>query len=323
MPEVRRVRGIPFGLGGAIPGGLGFTYGNVFYVDSGDSNAADDVGTNGRDPNTPFATMDYATGQCTATNGDVVFVLPGHVETVNAAAVLALDVAGVTYIGIGNGHARPNINFTTIGTADMDVDAADITMYNFRFNGGVDALAGPIDVNAARFHLHNSIWRDNAVQVVDCIVADANADEMLISSLVPGQYGWMHYGDIDTAGTQSGIQLTGGNNTIIQDFWMDGDFAIGAIECVGTAVIDATIGGGIMPWFVRTRNAADDIINVAVGSSTGIILGPGAARLADNANSTVTECITTNGMTVCGDNFFVVNADDERGIVWDGTQSVG
>ncbi len=322
MPEVRRIRGIPFGLGGSIPGGLGFTFGNIFFVDSGDSNAADDVGNNGRDPNTPFATMDYATGQCTANNGDVVFVLPGHTETVNAVGALDLDVAGVTYIGIGPGRTKPLINFTTVTGADMDVDAADITMFNFRFNGGFDALTGPLDINAARFSLHNSYWTDSDVQVVDCIVADANADELLISSLIPGKYGWMHYGDLDTAGTQSGIQLTGGDNAVIQDFWMDGDFAIGAIEAQGTAVNNVTIGGGIMPWYVRTRNAVDDIINIAVGSSSGNVIGPGAARLQDNASSTITECFTTNGLSSIVE-WYVVNADDERAVVWDGTQSTG
>jgi hypothetical protein len=322
MPEVRRIRGIPYGIGASLPGGLGFTYGNVFFVDSGDANASDDAGNSGRDPNSPFSTIDYAVGQCTANNGDVIFVLPGHVETVSAAAGLDLDVAGISVIGLGQGDTRPQINFTTVVGADMDVGAADITVFNVRFTGGFDALTGPIDVNAANFHLHNSIYEDVTGEVVDCIVTDANADDMVISSLIPGRYGWMHKGATGT-GTQSGIQLNGCDGVVIQDFWADGNFAIGFIEGVTAAVTNVTIGGGIMPWYIRTRNAADDIINMAVASCTGVTLGPGAARLADDAVSTVTECITTNGTFVCGDNIFVCNADDERGIVWDGTASVG
>jgi hypothetical protein len=295
------------------------TTGNIFFVDS--SGGVDDVGTNGS-ITAPFDSIDYAVGQCSANNGDVIYVNPLHIETVTAAGGLDLDVAGITVIGLGPENSRPQINFTTAVGADMDVDAADITMINFRFTGGIDALTGPLDINAARFSLHNSLWQDVTGQVVDAVVADANADGLTISSLIPGQYGWKHLGD-SSAGTQSGIQIVGSSNVVIQDFWMDGNFAIGGIEGVTTAVVDITIGGGIMPWFVRTRNAADDIINIAVGSSSGAILGPGAARLNDNASSTVTECITTNGLTVIGDNIFVVNADDERGIVWDGTASAG
>ncbi len=321
MPEVRRIRGIPFGLGGSIPGGLGFTFGNVYFVDSGDSNASDDAGNNGRDPNSPFASVDYATGQCAANNGDVVFVLPGHVETVNAVAALALDVAGVTYVGLGHGDARPQINFTTVVGADMDIDADNIVIFNFRFTGTKDALTGPIDVNAANFRLHNSLWEDISSQVTDCIVTDANADNMTISSLIPGQYGWMHLGATG-AGTESGIQLTGCDQVIIQDFWMDGNFAIGAIEAQGTLITNVTIGGGVMPWYVRTRNAADDIFNIAVGSCTGVVNGPGAARLQDDASTTVTECFTTNGLSSITP-WYITNADDERGIVWDGSVSSG
>ena len=114
-------------------------------------------------------------------------VKAGHTETVTAAAGLALDVAGITIIGLGNGSNRPTVNFTTAVGADMDVDAANITISNFLFTGGIDALTGIIDVNAADFSMINCETRDVTGQMTDCIVADANADRMLID-------GWAHRG---------------------------------------------------------------------------------------------------------------------------------
>ena len=261
------------------------TTGKMFFVDS--NTGVDDVGTNGSIV-TPFATIDYAVGQCTASNGDVIYVFPGHTETIDAAADLDLDVAGITVIGLGSGNTRPQINFTTATTADMDVDAANITMINFRFTGGFDNLGGPIDINAAQFSLHNSIYQDVTGQAADVIVADANADNLLISSLVPGQYGWKHLGAAG-AGGQSAIQIVGAANPIIQDFWISGNFAAGGIENVTTAMTDYTIGGGIMPWYIKTAHS-NDLAIVNDGSSTGQVVGPGAIRLADDA-SNITEAV--------------------------------
>ncbi len=100
--------------------------GNVFFVDSTDGNASDDPSHGMK--RAPFATMDYADGRCTANNGDLVVVLPGHVETVIASAGLDLNTAGVTWRGIGRGSDRPTIRFTTATTADMNVDAQNITI---------------------------------------------------------------------------------------------------------------------------------------------------------------------------------------------------
>lgn len=205
------------------------TYGGqVFWVDSA-------VGGNGNKGSfdRPFATIDYAVGRCTANNGDIIMVKPGHTETVTAAAGLALDVAGITIHFLGNDNDRARINFTTATTADMDVDAADITLINPRFTAGVDALVGPIDVNSARFTIINGLWEDGiAINTVDCIVADANADDMTID-------GWT-FRDGDGLGTQkqSQIQIAAATRPTLKNIQITGDFGTGPIEN-GTAWIDA------------------------------------------------------------------------------------
>ena len=273
--------------------------GNVFWVDSG-------AGSNGNDGslNRPFATIDYAVGRCTANNGDIICVKPGHTETVTAAGGLALDVAGITLLGFSSGSDRPTINFTTAVGADMNVDAANITMINFLFTGGVDALTGPIDVNAADFSMLECETRDVTGQVVDFIVTDANADRLFIS-------GWVHRGAA-AAGADTAITIVGGDDITIIPKFIDGNFAVAAIENVTTAAVNLQVfGSGDYPAYIRTRNAAD-VIFTAVATTTGRV-GPNLnARLADDA-ANITEAFVGADME-----FFqpinIVNADGQSSL---------
>lgn len=273
--------------------------GNVFWVDSG-------AGSNGNDGslNRPFATIDYAVGRCTANNGDIICVKPGHTETVTAAGGLALDVAGITLLGFSSGSDRPTINFTTAVGADMNVDAANITMINFLFTGGVDALTGPIDVNAADFSMLECETRDVTGQAVDFIVTDANADRLFIS-------GWVHRGAA-AAGADTAITIVGGDDITIIPKFIDGNFAVAAIENVTTAAVNLQVfGSGDYPAYIRTRNAAD-VIFTAVATTTGRV-GPNLnARLADDA-ANITEAFVGADME-----FFqpinIVNADGQSSL---------
>lgn len=281
------IRGVPL---------LNSYAGNVFWVDSG-AGSDGNKGTFDR----PFSTIDYAVGRCTANNGDVIMVKPGHVETVTAAAGLDLDVAGITIVGLGNGSDRPTVNFTTATSADMDVDAANITMINFLFTGGIDALAGPIDVNAADFAMIDCETRDVTGQATDFIVTDANADRLYIE-------GWVHRGAA-AAGADTAITIVGGDNITIIPKFIDGNFAVAAIENVTTAAVNLQVFGSAMyPAYIRTRNAAD-VIFTAAAATTGRV-GPFVnARLQDNA-ANITEAFVGAAME-----FFqpinIVNADGE------------
>ena len=283
------VRGLPI---------LGVYGGNVFWVDSG----AGSDGSPGTETQ-PFKTLDYAVGRCTANNGDILLVKAGHTETVIAAAGLALDVAGISIIGLGNGSDRPTVNFTTAVGADMDVDAANISISNFLFTGGVDALTGPIDVNAADFALINCETKDVTGQATDFIVTDTNAARMLID-------GWVHRGAA-AAGADTAVTIVGGDGITVRNFWVDGNFAVAGIENVTTAATNLTIGGGAEMNYIRTRNAADVLVTL-VATATGNI-GPNIyGRVQDDA-ANITEAFVGANM-----NFFnpiaIVNADGEVGL---------
>jgi len=53
--------------------------GNVFWVSS--TTGTDSAGY-GRNPDAPVATLDYAIGLCTASKGDIVYLMPGHAENI-------------------------------------------------------------------------------------------------------------------------------------------------------------------------------------------------------------------------------------------------
>ena len=272
--------------------------GNIFWVDSGSGSNTND-GTHVR----PYATLDFAVGKCTANNGDVIIVKAGHTETVTAAGGLDLDVAGITIVGLGNGSDRPTVNFTTAVGADMDVGADNITISNFLFTGGIDALTGPIDVNAADFTMMDCETKDVTGQATDFIVTDANASRLMID-------GWTHRGAA-AAGGASALQIVGGDGAMVRNFFIDGNFDTAAIENVTTAATNLTINGGANGSYIRNRNAAD-ICFTAVATTTGNV-GPNIyARVADNA-ANITEAFAGADMQ-----FFqpiaIANADGEVGL---------
>lgn len=263
-----------------LPGAGGNIFtGNVFFVDSGSPTSSDEAGQ-GTKKTAPFSTLDFAVGQCTANNGDLIIVMPGHVETVIAAGGLDLDVAGITILGLGSGSDRPTVNFTTAVGADMDVDAANVTIGNVLFTGGIDALTGPIDVNAADFKMLGCETRDVTGQATDFIVTDANADRFECLD-------WVHRGAA-AAGAATAMSIVGGDNITIIPRFVDGNFSVGCIENVTTAAVNLQVfGRGDYPAYMRTRNAADVIVT-CVATTTGR-QGPFLnARLQDNA-ANITE----------------------------------
>ncbi len=113
-----------------------FTTGHHFFVDSGSATGGDTVG-HGGNPDFPFLTIDYAIGQCTASNGDIIHVMPGHAETLSAAAGILIDVAGVKIVGIGWNNTKPAISVDTEHTEEAPVSwtATGCTLENIRFVG--------------------------------------------------------------------------------------------------------------------------------------------------------------------------------------------
>jgi len=297
--------------GGVVINGMPVlnTYGNkVFWVDS-------NIGSDGNKGTwrRPFATIDYAVGRCTANRGDIIFVKPNHVETVDSAGDLDLDVAGISVIGLGTGTHRPEIRFTG-GTSDIDVDAANITFSGFELTQLTTASSTLVDVNSADFKMiNNLITESSALASTDTIMSDANADRMVIDGLTYKGGNATSY----WASAQSCINIVGGDDITIRNVNIDGEFAQAAIENVTTAAENLKFGGDNQTSYIRNNNY--NVIFTAVATTRGFV-GPNInSRLHDDA-ANITEAFVGADMQFMNP-IRIVNADGESDIEWNGTAS--
>lgn len=122
-------------------------------------------GSNGNDGtfNKPFSTLDYAIGRCTANSGDVIFIKPGHAETISSATAMAWDVAGVAIIGLGVGTNRPTFTLDTANTATVAVSAANISVQNCVFVANFLSIAACFTLTTAKwFSIENCYFYDTS-----------------------------------------------------------------------------------------------------------------------------------------------------------------
>ncbi len=266
--------------------------GTIFWVHSG---TGTDAAGYGQNPDAPLATVDYAVGLCTANKGDVIISMPGDAQTVSAAGGLDLDVAGITWIGVGNGTLQPTVTFTTADTADVDVDAANITVENIHFRANFADIAAAIDVNATDFTLRRCrftsvatnmnalIWVQDAaaagssrITIEECLCIDKDAANT-------------HF--VNFAGT--------GDGHIIRDNVLIGDWGT---MCIGGAgvVTNATI---LRNYISNAAADNDSCINFAA-AATGICMHNHACGGAAQANG-----ITATGMAISQNYYGVVTED--------------
>ena len=182
----------PFGLSSrgmpVIGGGGRETTGSVFFVSSTADGRADDVTSHGMSPTLPFATLDYAIGACTASKGDLIYIMPGHTETITTAGGIDLDVQGISVIGLGVGSKRPTFTFSTSTSASVTVDAASIYIENILFDGtGINGITQLIDVNSSDFHMRGCeliVAASGGNRVATVVKTDQNADRMIIEDCI-------------------------------------------------------------------------------------------------------------------------------------------
>lgn len=129
------------------------------------------------------STIASAIDNTVANRGDVILVLPGHSETVTAA--IALDVAGISVIGIGNGSLKPTI--IGDGTIDaVNITANDVLFENFEFGAPLtDSQTSMINIVGTGVTVRGitGVGSTGSENVVDCITVTATADDLLIEDV--------------------------------------------------------------------------------------------------------------------------------------------
>ena len=219
--------------------------GNVYFVSSVEGAATGP----GASPANAYNSIDAAVGACTANNGDVILVLPGHVETISGAASLNLDVAGITVVGVGHGTLKPRLNFTgTAGT--VAVGAANIKVKGLRFLCSIDSLVIGLDVNDNDFTVEDCDFEEsatttNALVWVDVTGSGANeCDNFVMKGCTCRN---------EASGATHFISIGAVHDNIqIRNCWVEGDFSTAAIGS-GSILTNVLIADN----YISNTNAGD------------------------------------------------------------------
>jgi len=244
------------------------TSGNIFFVDSGADGTLDDAdGEHGKSWLYPFATIDFAVGQCTDSAGDIIYVAAGHAETLAAAAGIDLDIIGITIIGMGRGALRPTITLgTDAATVDIDVDAAEITVKNIIFKVAAVDVTVMIDVNADGFTLEDceinmNVASFEAVTGVDINGGANGADRTTIRNCT--------FLATIAAGSSRGIELgEAEDRVIIEGCTVIGDFSDACIHNITGKLCTNLV---IKDCLLKNDNAGEHAIEL-VEACTGMLV---------------------------------------------------
>lgn len=235
------------------------TMGSVFFVSSVTGSAS-----GGYTADSPAATIAQALDLCTASKGDVILVAPDHVETIATAAGIALDVAGVSIIGLGQGSNRPTLTWSATDST-MTITAANVTLKNFRTKVSIDEVVSMISVTAAGVTLDAvDFVETTSAQAIQWLLTTAAADQLTIKNCV-------HRQATAAGSAQKWIQLVGTDHTVIVDniFQFTANASTSSHLISGTtAVVDAFIARNKGTWLGATITG---IISCVTGS-TGAIL---------------------------------------------------
>ena len=275
---------------------IGVHPGAIFFANSGHGSASDAAGF-GKSPDSPVATIDYAMSLCTAENGDVIYAMPGHVETIAAAGGLNFDVIGVHLIGLGNGTIQAQLDFTAEASS-VTVTAAGVTIEDMWLQSSFVDITIAVDVSAEDFTFrHNRIDMAAADEnFLICIQDDdaAAAGRMVIEDNTVYQNDTNNTHFVDFGGTGDGHQVN--RNRILGDF---------DTICIGGAGV-VTMTQVNDNYVYHSGNDADAIINFA-DTATGIVCNNRSGTLGSAAgNSCLDMSLLEN---------YHVNISDANGIL--------
>lgn len=255
--------------------------GAIFFVNSAAGVNAAGYGSN---PDKPVATLDYAIGLCTAGQGDVIYVLPGHAETIAATDGFDADVAGIRIIGLGWGAARPTFTFTATAS-QVNVGAASVWIENLRFVAGVSAVVAALQVEGKTdFTLRNCefYWGDTTgFDLILGVELEAGSHRAVIQ-------GCRFLAEPAVAGAASAIKLTGAShNVVVADNEFMGDYSVACLNGI------TTLSQGLMFLrnLVHNTDASEPYLEVLTGTTGVIAYTMGLASGATIAANAVADAM--------------------------------
>ena len=269
-------------------------------------------GNSGKAPKTAVATIAKALTMCTANNGDVIVVLPGHAETVSAAGGLTLNVAGVTIVGIGSGSLTPTITLGTATTATVLVSAANVTIRNIAFVANLANIVTCFDVQAKWCTIDSCSFMDTSsiLNFLKCVIATQStantADGLTVTNC---------YREALAAGALAFVSILGNTdrlNLSKNDIVSAGTGNVGHFLIAAALVLTgARIMGNTLTVVGVTTATAGVFFTSSSSTDTGIV----AYNLISSADTTSEIIATTGTGLVYFENYYTGDAD-ASGKLW-------
>ena len=206
-----------------------------------------------------YNTVDAAIGACTAAQGDVIYVMPGHTETVTSTSI-AMDISGVSVICLGNGLNRPVFTYGA-AAATITVSAANMSFTGGHHIGNFLDVAAAFTIGAGKdFKLEKNTFVDNSsslgfLSIVVTGATDNDADGLTVA----GNY-WQ---GLDVSPNAFVSILAAEKRVLLED----NDVFKDATNDAGQFV---TLSSKIMTGFICRRNRL--IVVGATGTTVGIFL---------------------------------------------------
>ena len=255
--------------------------GQVFWVSNaatttvalpvGGLTGSDNAGQNNGTFHKPFKTLAFALSQTKVGRGDIIFLKPGHAETVSSATALTLSTTNVAIVGLGVGSFRPAFTLDTANTSTINVTANGVTIMGVRFIANFLAIAACFTLTTAK-----------DLQLVDC--------EFLDTSAV------LNFLNIVTTDTTSN-DADGLTIDSCKAFLLATSGAVNMLSALGT---NDRVNIQLNYWQTPTTNAGA-VIPIATGKIlTNFRLMSNYFNLKNATGTTTGYIITTNGSTNSG-----------------------
>lgn len=296
MPLTRFPNGVSsFGMPVLGMGDETITTGNVFFVDSGATNASDS--NDAKSPSRPAATIDGCIAKCTANNGDIIFVMPGHDE--NPTTSITMDVAGVWIRGLGWGASRPTVTFGALA-ATVSITAASCRISNIVFDLGTVAttVTDCFNITGADCIVENCETIPHATsQFTNFMTTTAAAVRLVLRN--------NRFRGLAAASNTTGLTLVGCDDLVMVGNEVSGHFTTGGVAQITTAANRVTIVHNLL---VNHSTTAGDYVIDLHDSTTGLVaynaIG-GNIALATNVDWGACSCVEN----------YVADTTDVTGVV--------
>lgn len=278
----------------------GRSVGDVWYVDSVTGLETDD----GTTWALAEALITEAVVDATASKGDIIFVAPGHAETI--AAATAINKIGLTIIGLGTGSTRPIITMNN-AVSSFDISVAGVTMKNLNLYNTTAATANAFDLAAgADYTILDGIqFRDtganNYVFTIGVLLA-SGTDNVTIQNcdVYNTQTGATSFVDA-TTGIVTGLKIL--DNSVWGQYSaaaVVSDKAITNSALSGNTIRNITTGVHAVELSAAATGYITD--NILASDLPGLILDPGS-MLAYNNTIVETDVTDANDLGMMKDDW--------------------